>query len=231
MRAVPVAAMSSATLASGAVAGAHVHAVPVDGVSPVATEGPMHARTGTTSSQSELAGVLTALEHQQPALADPATAPAAAASTDTHSLDSIEACVCACAGAGCGAISSASDAASDGSDAGTASALAAGAVHSSGSSSNGVPHEHACASVAVPNLTARQNRLQAAIGEVVPFTASNFVSMHTEHSPSGTSPAMGFLKAAASQLMHEINVDGGGAGLNIQIQVRRLCVALVYVDR
>eukprot|EP00892_Ulva_mutabilis_P008840 jgi/Ulvmu1/6328/UM029_0036.1 len=70
-------------------------------------------------------------------------------------------------------------------------------------------------------FSAAQTALRHALGVVIPFRSNNFMTRHEDHRPPGElSAAMRFADACASQLMGEIQVEGIGAGLTIQIQGR-----------
>lgn len=70
-------------------------------------------------------------------------------------------------------------------------------------------------------FSAAQLELRRALALVIPFRANNFMTRHEDHRPAGElSAAMRFADECASQLMGEIQVEGIGAGLTIQIQGR-----------
>lgn len=66
-----------------------------------------------------------------------------------------------------------------------------------------------------------QLELRRALALVIPFRANNFMTRHEDHRPAGElSAAMRFADSCASALMGELQVEGIGAGLTIQIQGR-----------
>lgn len=70
-------------------------------------------------------------------------------------------------------------------------------------------------------FSAAQILQREALALVIPFRSNNFMTRHEDHRPPGQlSAAMRFADACASQLMGEIQVEGIGVGLTIQIQGR-----------
>lgn len=85
----------------------------------------------------------------------------------------------------------------------------------------GPPRQRRCAQDPDDQFSEAQLELRRALALVIPFRASNFMTRHEDHRPAGElSAAMRFADACASALMGELQVEGIGAGLTIQIQGR-----------